>query len=623
MISAGAVRAIYNNEEPQSPVLQVIDLKTLTNGKIRTVLSDGENFLMGMFATQLTQLVTSGEMCVNSLISLNTYSLNDMAGKKVMIVLKVNVVQKDADKVGDPKDVVTGVSASSSSSSNAPPAQKQQQQQQQQAPRQQAPPMASYGQQSAPPSAPSYGGGGGGSSNQHGAVQRADPGQLFQPIEALNPYQNRWTIKARITSKGDMKTWNNARGSGQLFKIDLLDEKGGEIAGCFFKDAAEKFYPLLEAGQVYTFSNGRLKVANKQFNTCNSDYEITFNADADIRLCEQDNSIDTIRYSFRTLDTLENSEPNSTCDVIGIVKRCGDVSELTSKKTGNQLFKREIFIGDQTGCEVSLTLWGEKAQEDEMQWQNAPVLAIKKAKIGEYQGGITLGTLQSSVLTLNPDLPEKDVLISWWNETGSTAAPTKSLSSSGRAGVRDMSLKVRKPVSAIKDEGLGYSEKGDYVVVKGTVDYIIRKEDDSGRSAIPCYVSDPDTKFKCTESSDGSWFCERLDKTIQNPQRRYIMTCSLRDHTGSYLMTLFDDQAKVLMGGRSADELHEMIENGESDAVDKIFKEALFYEAIFNLKVKSETYNDEARIKVTCTAMQKMDVQQECKHLIEAINQFQ
>jgi hypothetical protein len=36
------------------------------------------------------------------------------------------------------------------------------------------------------------------------------------------------------------------RRSGTLFKIELLDDRGGEISACFFKEAAEKFYPLLE-----------------------------------------------------------------------------------------------------------------------------------------------------------------------------------------------------------------------------------------------------------------------------------------------------------------------------------------------------------------------------------------
>jgi hypothetical protein len=58
-------------------------------------------------------------------------------------------------------------------------------------------------------------------------------------------------------------------------------------------------------------------------------------------------------------------------------------------------------------------------------------------------------------------------------------------------------------------------------------------------------VSDPETKYKCVEHSDGSWFCERLDKTIQNPKRRYIMTVSIKDETGSHLVSLFDDQVSV------------------------------------------------------------------------------
>jgi hypothetical protein len=43
-----------------------------------------------------------------------------------------------------------------------------------------------------------------------------------------------------------------------------------------------------------------------------------------------------------------------------------------------------------------------------------------------------------------------------------------------------MSVKTRKTMSSIKDEGLGMSEKGDFITVKGVVDYIIRREGQDG-----------------------------------------------------------------------------------------------------------------------------------------------
>ncbi len=43
------------------------------------------------------------------------------------------------------------------------------------------------------------------------------------PIVALNPYQGRWTIKARVITNSDVRHFHNARGDGKVFSFDLLD----------------------------------------------------------------------------------------------------------------------------------------------------------------------------------------------------------------------------------------------------------------------------------------------------------------------------------------------------------------------------------------------------------------
>ncbi|KAJ0098161.1 hypothetical protein Patl1_28122 [Pistacia atlantica] len=44
------------------------------------------------------------------------------------------------------------------------------------------------------------------------------------PLVSLNPYQGNWTIKVRVTSKGNMRTYKNARGEGCVFNVELTDQ---------------------------------------------------------------------------------------------------------------------------------------------------------------------------------------------------------------------------------------------------------------------------------------------------------------------------------------------------------------------------------------------------------------
>lgn len=69
------------------------------------------------------------------------------------------------------------------------------------------------------------------------------------PIISLNPYQGRWNIKARVTSKQNIRTWVNARGEGKLFSMDLADSSGA-IRATAFNEAVDKFHDMIEVNKT-------------------------------------------------------------------------------------------------------------------------------------------------------------------------------------------------------------------------------------------------------------------------------------------------------------------------------------------------------------------------------------
>lgn len=99
------------------------------------------------------------------------------------------------------------------------------------------------------------------------------------PIEGISPYSNKWTIKARCTSKSPIKTWHRSNSEGKLFSVNLLDDSG-EIKATGFNDQCDMFYDIFQEGSVYYISSPcRVQIAKKQFSNLNNDYELTFEKD--------------------------------------------------------------------------------------------------------------------------------------------------------------------------------------------------------------------------------------------------------------------------------------------------------------------------------------------------------
>jgi replication factor A1 len=112
----------------------------------------------------------------------------------------------------------------------------------------------------------------------------------IHPIEALSPYAHKWTIKARCTSKSDIKTWHNKNGEGKLFSVSFLDDSG-EIRATGFNDQCDALFDQFQEGGVYYISSPcRVQLAKRQFSNVNNDYELTFERDTVVERVSEKNS---------------------------------------------------------------------------------------------------------------------------------------------------------------------------------------------------------------------------------------------------------------------------------------------------------------------------------------------
>lgn len=657
----------------------------------QAVLSDGMHYVQGMLATQLNTLVHSKEIQPDSIVQVLEYMNNNVQGKTVVVVLKVRVVQSSASRIGNPVDVGTTMAAGAGMASAVGAPQPQ-------------PPLynstngtgavvgaiathpAAYAPSSS--SSTSYGGANSATikssspvrsgsnfnynANPHGSPSAGGHNPYGQnrpsssgsgsgggapivrdaaahtPITAianLNMYNNRWTIRARVTSKSDIRTWSNAKGEGTLFSVDLLDAQNMDVRATFFREAVDKFYPFLHVGKVYTFSGGKLKVANMQYNTCQCQFEITFDQNSEIHLdSNHDTDIRAQHYNFVPIAQLENVPEKQMVDVLAIVKRVHDPVSLVSKKTGQELIKCDVTLIDQSGTEVTLTLWGDKAKKaptelgggggDASDPSNAPVViaAFRRARVSDYGGKSLSG---GDAVDVNPmHLPEAQTLATWWTNGGGAASAdsARSLSASSGGGGKMDSFADRKTLSAIKDEGLGQPGfqngtdpgKADWLSVKAHLTFL--KKDKEGGAWYPACpnANEPcKNRFKVSSATDGGYSCEKCQQQYDKCVRRWIFSAVVEDDTGSNWVSFFNEQAEQLLGATADDVFRASYENGhDQDAYESVFARANFSEWVLKCKVKSELVNEEQRVKTSVYAMSPLDYVKESKDMLAEIEKF-
>ncbi|PKU81140.1 hypothetical protein MA16_Dca014023 [Dendrobium catenatum] len=323
-VTPGAIAMLLSNPSPDSTseiaeiIVQVVDLKPIGSSTTRFTFmaSDGKMKIKAMLPTHLSSEVNSGKLQNLGLIRILDYTCNTIPNQtdKALIVTKCEVVSPalDCEIKSEAEETATLLK-----------------------PKEESVPKSAaqivYEQRiNAAPAA------------------RLSMTRRVHPLCSLNPYQGNWTIKVRVTNKGNLRTYKNAKGEGQVFNVELTDEDGTQIQATMFNEAAKKFYPKFELGKVYYISKGTLRLANRQFKTVQNDYEMNLNENSIVEEAQGEGAfIPETKYNFVKIDQVGSYvNGREVIDVIGVVQNVSPTVSVRRKINNETIPKRDITIAD-------------------------------------------------------------------------------------------------------------------------------------------------------------------------------------------------------------------------------------------------------------------------------------
>ncbi|RCK67721.1 Replication factor A protein 1 [Candida viswanathii] len=446
------------------------------------------------------------------------------------------------------------------------------------------------------------------------------PTPRVSPIETISPYQNNWTIKARVSYKGDLRTWSNSKGEGKVFGVNFLDESD-EIKASAFNETAERAYRSLEEGKVYYISKARVQAARKKFNTLSHPYELTLDRDTEITECFDESDVPKLHFTFVKLDKIQNLEANSIVDVIGALKTVYPPFTITAKSTGKEFNRRNIAIVDDTGFNVEIGLWNNTATDFSV--EEGTVIAFKGCKVSDF-GGKTLSLTQAGSIIPNPGTPESFTLKGWYDNVGINQQFTTLKVDSGSNSENRIAQRVS--ISQALQEHLGDGDKPDYFSIKASITFCKPENfaypactnqvqyGDGSRPPLAC------NKKLIYQDHDGTWRCEKCDINYNEATYRYILSCSITDSTGQMWLTLFDEHAKKLLDMDATELQRRKEENPE--LANAIFSSVLFKEFTFRVKAKQDTYNDELKTRYQAVGIYDLNYTSEAEFLSKELEKL-
>ena len=226
---------------------------------------------------------------------------------------------------------------------------------------------------------------------------------------------------------------------------------------------------------------------------------------------------------------------------------------------------------------------------------------------------------------VNPDIVEAGQLRQWYDDGGAqNPANLLTQAGGGAGGATETSAAQagsrRSVLSLIKEEQMAMDGTGAAVStgVLATVHQI--RQENLYYPACTSQLSNGRPCNKRVVERDGGWYCERCSANC-TPEYRYLLGLQIMDASGVSWATAFQETGHLVLS-KTADEL-QMLKEQNPDAFDKALRDAIWTHKRFRLRVTQDTYNDEARQKVTITGVDDINFAYESKVLLNYLEKLE
>uniref|UniRef100_A0A7S2XF33 Replication factor A C-terminal domain-containing protein n=1 Tax=Lotharella oceanica TaxID=641309 RepID=A0A7S2XF33_9EUKA len=227
-----------------------------------------------------------------------------------------------------------------------------------------------------------------------------------------------------------------------------------------------------------------------------------------------------------------------------------------------------------------------------------PVVALKAVRVSDYDGR-SLSVSTSTQIEIDPDLPRAETLRQWFASDGNTVTPrmisVSTVSGGGadpapRPGSTNVQVSSMSELNKMIEDKSSGASVAEYVEVKAKVAFI--KRENSYYPKCP----EESCNSKVVSNGENEWRCDRCDQTFPTKTNRYVLQASLQDDSATTWVTVFGDQAQMLMGTVTADEV-EKLQETDLDKFDAAFQATQDKWFKFVLRLKTDEYQEQVRTK--------------------------